>query len=144
MELKITIEAEGIDPVVVKVDIPIEKTTEYNTNQNSCATAWFDSNCSRWTDNAFINKVFLRCQQSYCDEKLRHNGYLFLNEVFDCLGLPRTAYGQKAGWVFLADFGITDFVNFGIISERNQGFNDGVKRDAFLEFNVRDDILKYL
>ena len=118
MELKITIEAEGIDPVVAKVDIPIEKTAEDNTNQNSCATAWFDSNCSRWTDNAFINKVFLRCQQSYCDEKLRHNGYLFLNEVFDCLGLPRTAYGQKAGWVFLADSGITDFVNFG--SFRNE------------------------
>lgn len=144
MELKITIEVEGIDPVVVKVDIPIEKMTEDKTSQNSCATAWFDSNCLGWTENAYMNKVFLRCQQSYCDEKLRCNGYLFLNDVFDCLGLPRTAYGQKAGWVYRFKSGIMDFVNFGIDSERNKDFNDGVECDVFLEFNVRDDILKYL
>lgn len=144
MELKITIEVEGIDPVVAKVDIPIEKMAEDKTNQNSCATAWFDSNCSGWTENAHMNKVFLRCQQSYCDEKLRCNGYLFLNNVFDCLGLPRTAYGRKAGWVYRFGSGIMDFVNFGIDSERNKDFNDGVECDVFLEFNVRDDILKYL
>lgn len=144
MELKITIEAEGINPVVFKVDIPIEKSVENKIDKHDCVTRWFDSNSLGWIQNADLNKAFLEQQESFCDYKLRSKGYLFLNEAYDCLGLSRTAYGQKAGWVYQSDSDIKDIVSFGINSDRNKDFNEGIECDAFLEFNVRDDILKYL
>ena len=143
MELKIAIEVEGIKPVVVKVDIPIEKSAESKVDKRDVIIR-FDSSCLGWTRNAGMNKIFITQQEMFCNEKLRCKGYLFLNEVFDCLGLPRTAYGQTAGWVYQCDSDIRDVVSFGINSDRNKSFNKGVERDAFLEFNVRDDILKYL
>ena len=56
-----------------------------------------------WTKNPELNKVFLIQQQNHANDRLRLNGVLFLNEVYDMLGVPRTAYGQIAGWVYTED-----------------------------------------
>ena len=70
----------------------------------------FDSSSSCWSDRNEYNQVFLRSQQNYANDLLRARGHVFLNEICDMLGLPRTRLGVVLGWTspgyidFVADF----------------------------------------
>ena len=101
-----------------------------------------------WTKNAELNKVFLLQQQNYANDKLRLNGVLTLNEVYDMIGAPRTAYGQLAGWVYTEDSSVGDnFVDFGIFdinSEKKCDFINGIERSIILDFNCIGNILDYI
>ena len=74
--------------------------------------------------------------------KLKKQGYPFLNEVYDMLGLPRTRAGQCVGWVRDEDH--RGYVDFGIFDRVNADFINGKNTIALLDFNVDGDILKYL
>ena len=101
-----------------------------------------------WTKNAELNKVFLLQQQNYANDKLRLNGVLTLNEVYDMIGAPRTAYGQLAGWVYTEDSSVGDnFVDFGIFdinSEKKCDFINGIERSIILDFNCIGNVLDYI
>ena len=103
---------------------------------------------SGWTRNAELNKVFLIQQQNYANDKLRLNGILTLNEVYDMIGAPRTAYGQIAGWVYTEDGSIGDnFVDFGIFDVNNEkacDFVNGYEKSIILDFNCIGNILEYM
>ena len=103
---------------------------------------------SGWTRNAELNKVFLIQQQNYANDKLRLNGILTLNEVYDMIGAPRTAYGQIAGWVYTEDSSIGDnFVDFGIFDVNNEkacDFVNGYEKSIILDFNCIGNILEYM
>ena len=103
---------------------------------------------SGWTRNAELNKVFLIQQQNYANDKLRLNGVLTLNEVYDMIGAPRTAYGQIAGWVYTEDGTIGDnFVDFGIFDVNNEkacDFVNGYEKSIILDFNCIGNILEYI
>lgn len=144
MELKITIEAEGIEPVIVKGDVPVENGLARGATEPSCYAKLFDSKCHGWTMNPYHNVTFLELQQNYTNELLRSRGVLFLNEVYDMLGIPRTAAGQRAGWIFMPDYDVTDYVDFSIRSAWNTEALKGNDDSVMLDFNVRDNILKYL
>lgn len=72
----------------------------------------FDSSCLPWTKDRASNIAFLSIQEEYCNDRLKYVGHLFLNEVYDTLGLPRTKIGQVAGWIY--DGESNDQVDFGI------------------------------
>ena len=103
---------------------------------------------SGWTRNAELNKVFLIQQQNWANDKLRLNGILTLNEVYDMIGAPRTAYGQVAGWVYTEDSSIGDnFVDFGIFDVNNEkacDFVNGYEKSIILDFNCIGNILEYM
>ena len=103
---------------------------------------------SGWTRNAELNKVFLIQQQNYANDKLKLNGILTLNEVYDMIGAPRTAYGQVAGWVYTEDSSIGDnFVDFGIFDVNNEkacDFVNGYEKSIILDFNCIGNILEYM
>ena len=103
---------------------------------------------SGWTRNAELNKVFLIQQQNYANDKLRLNGILTLNEVYDMIGAPRTAYGQIAGWVYTEDSSVGDnFVDFGIFDVNNEkacDFVNGYEKSIILDFNCIGNILEYM
>lgn len=103
---------------------------------------------SGWTRNAELNKVFLIQQQNWANDKLRLNGVLTLNEVYDMIGAPRTAYGQIAGWVYTEDSSIGDnFVDFGIFDVNNEkacDFVNGYEKSIILDFNCIGNILEYM
>lgn len=103
---------------------------------------------SGWTRNAELNKVFLIQQQNYANDKLKLNGVLTLNEVYDMIGAPRTAYGQIAGWVYTDDSSIGDnFVDFGIFDVNNEkacDFVNGYEKSIILDFNCIGNILEYI
>ena len=88
--------------------------------------------------------MFLKAQQQYANDLLKAKGRLFLNEVYDMLGLERTKAGQVVGWVYNPENPTGDnFVDFGIYDmskERVRAFVNGYEPSILLDFNVDGDI----
>lgn len=97
----------------------------------------FDENSTSWNQNPDYNMVFLKAQQQFATNRLRANGHLFLNEVYDALGLDRTPAGAVTGW--LVDEG-DDYVDFGIFNNEMKpehlAFFTGREDSIWLDFNV--------
>lgn len=97
---------------------------------------FFDESCPDWNKEASYNFHFLKCQQSYMNDKLHANGHVFLNEVYDSIGVPRTPEGQLVGWVLGKG---DDFIDFGLFDREKQQVRDfvnGYERSILLDFNV--------
>ena len=58
----------------------------------------FDHNNPNWTGTVEYNMLFVKQALNFSNEKLAARGYLFLNEVLEVLGLPKTREGQLVGW----------------------------------------------
>ncbi len=108
----------------------------------------FDETASGWVRDAERNKFFLMRQQEYANERLKAKGHMFLNEVLDMLGIPRTRAGQTVGWIYDEKNPIGDnYIDFGILNihcEANRNFMNGLEKSIWLNFNVDGDILSNL
>lgn len=103
-------------------------------NAKSMYARCFDEFNPNWTKDPELNRVFLQCQQNFANERLRARGYLFLNEVYNSLGMDISKAGQSVGWVINGDG--DNFVDFGIFEAHNAGFMNGQERSVWLDFNV--------
>lgn len=150
-ELRHNIKAQKIDKVVVDENGKEKKVKETiqvaETPDNSDYAKFFDSSCKAWEENAEYNLMFLKAQQQYANDKLRANGYLFLNDVYDMLGIPRTKAGQVVGWKYdpkNQDHNGDDYVDFGLYDlykEKTREFVNGYEEVILLDFNVDGPIL---
>lgn len=98
---------------------------------------FFDEYSTQWQKSAETNLYFLRLQQNHANDMLRARGHVFLNEVYDMLGLPRTKEGSIYGWVMNGDG--TTVVDFGIYNIENpagRAFVNGYEKAILLDFNV--------
>ena len=84
------------------------------------------------------NIRFLNCTQAYAQQKLELQGYLFLNDVYEMLGIPKTKAGQVVGWIFdPEDDRIDSRIDFGIFEPRNHRTINGYEEECILlDFNV--------
>ena len=152
-ELRFGIKAKEVEETVVDEngnETTVTKTVETidpNTAHSLYSVVWCEGS-NGWTKNAELNKVFLIQQQNYANDTLKMNGILTLNEVYDMVGAPRTAYGQIAGWVWTEDSTIGDnFVDFGIFDIHNEKACDFVnlrEKSIVLDFNCIGNILEYI
>ena len=152
-ELRFGIKAKEVEETVVDKDgneTTVAKTVEVvdpNTAHSLYSIVFCEGNTG-WTRNAELNKVFLIQQQNWANDKLKMNGVLTLNEVYDMVGAPRTAYGQIAGWVWTEDGTIGDnFVDFGLFDVNNEkacDFINGREKSIILDFNCIGNILEYI
>ena len=152
-ELRFGIKAKEVEEKVVDEkgkETTVTKTVEVvdpNAIHSIYSVVFCEGN-SGWTRNAELNKVFLIQQQNYANDKLKLNGVLTLNEVYDMIGAPRTAYGQIAGGVYTDDSSIGDnFVDFGIFDVNNEkacDFVNGYEKSIILDFNCIGNILEYI
>ncbi len=112
-----------------------KETEEKNVPDDISAYArFFDCDCAGWTKNSEKNMWFLKHNQDYANERLRCEGHLFLNDVYDMLGLPRTAAGMTVGWIYKNEI---SHVDFGIYKfKKNKEFINGYTPDVLLDFNV--------
>lgn len=119
-------------------------------NEISDYAKFFDEGCNGWTKDPEANLLFLKKQQTYANNRLKANGYLFLNEVYEMLGIPRTKAGQVVGWIYdeknpvgdnYVDFGIYDTNKNTNWANANKDFVNGYERSILLDFNVDGDIL---
>ncbi len=96
-----------------------------------------------WDPNKEYNLLFLKAQQSYANDLLKAKGRLFLNEVYEMLGLPQSKAGQIVGWVYDEECPTGDnYVDFGIYAS-NQNYSDFLYSDneaILLDFNVDGNI----
>ena len=119
-------------------------------NEVSDYAKFFDEGCNGWTKDPEANLLFLKKQQTYANNRLKANGYLFLNEVYEMLGIPRTKAGQVVGWIYdeknpvgdnYVDFGIYDTNKNSNWANANKDFVNGYERSILLDFNVDGNIL---
>lgn len=124
----------------VKTTVPIADPEAYSTYARC-----FDENSSLWTKDSERNLLVIRQQERYANDILKSRGYLFLNEVYDMLDIPRSRAGQAVGWVYDENNDVGDnYVDFGIYSinrESNRRFVNGYERAIWLDFNVDGPIL---
>lgn len=151
MKINVTIE---IDDEELKKLFNLKSEEEYpdnridKTENFSQYAKIFDDSCIGWTKDPECNMHFLKDLQTYCNSLLKSRGHLFLNEVYDILGIPRTTAGAVVGWVYDEKKPIGDnFVDFGLFGmndDRNYDFINGYKSTAILDFNVDGNILNYI
>lgn len=149
-ELKYNIKAKEVEEVVKDEETGEEKIVKKTVsvadpNLYSDYARFFDDGCTGWTKDPEYNLMFLKDQQRYANDLLQSKGHLFLNEVYDMLGIPRTKAGQAVGWIYdevhpvgdnFVDFGLTDIHN-----ARVRDFVNGYERTILLDFNVDGSIL---
>lgn len=148
-ELRYNIKAKILD-VISKDENGNEVKTEKEVkvgdpNVYSDYARFFDESCEGWEKDGEYNLYFLKAREAYANDLLRSRGYLFLNEVYDMLGIPRTRAGQIVGWVYDEDNPLGDnYVDFGIYDinrEKAIDFVNGYERVILLDFNVDGNIL---
>ena len=95
--------------------------------------------------NPEYNLMFLRRQQDWANELLKSRGYVYLNEVYDMLCIPRTQAGQAVGWIYDKNNKHDNYVDFGIYSgsEGSRAFVNGYEKAILLDFNVDGPIFPY-
>lgn len=111
----------------------------------SCYARFFNSSCPAWANDSEYNMIYLKQIEKQANYMLKARGYLFLNDVYEMLGLPRSKAGQVVGWIYSEKNPIGDnHVDFDIYADANQDFVNGLTPDAILDFNVDGCILDVL
>lgn len=141
-ELKYGIKAKKFEEIEVDPETGKEKKVKKTVmvadpNLQSDYAVYFDSKSRNYETNPDYNRMFLKAQQAFANDKLQTRGHLFLNEVLDDLDLPRTPAGQIVGWT---KDGPDGYVNFRIV-EVERETKDGRHEPALLlDFNVEGNI----
>jgi hypothetical protein len=136
-----------------QVQITDEETGKKKTITRASSTGhspyarFFDPTSADWNSDPELNFFFLKCQQNYLNDMLRVRGHVFLNEVYDRLGLPRSKAGAVVGWVMSNDGTTDNYIDFGIFDDQNnhmvREFVNGREGSILLDFNV-DGVIYHL
>lgn len=136
---EIVTDEEGNETVVKSTANTVDPT------QMSPYSICFDETCGGWSKSAEDNKFFLLKQQNWANERLKSQGHLFLNEVYEMLGAQITKAGQIVGWIYDENNpDLDNYVDFGIFElhdEQKRNFVNGLERSIWLDFNVDGNIL---
>lgn len=128
-----------------------QKTTELVKVQSKDPLApyhkLFDEATSRYYEKDIdMMKFFLYGQERLANERLSQDGFLFLNDVLDALGLEKTQAGQVVGWRYdhkegeSGDGHVSFGLNFDLLYSENPQCDAAVEMD----FNVDGPIIDTL
>ena len=155
-ELRYNIKAQEIEETVTDgkgKEKQVKKTADvaeagWDPSKYSPYAKIFDESHPDWRKDAEQNLYYLKALQAQATDKLRSQGNLFLNEVYDMLGFKRTQAGAAVGWIYDPRHPIgDDFVDFGMYEVRREkavDFVNGYERSFILDFNVVGDITSLL
>lgn len=145
-ELLYNIKAKEITETVLNEDgseTEVTKTVEVvgdDAVQYSQYAKFFDDGCTGWTKDPETNMVFLLQTQAMWNDELKRKGYVFINDVYESLGIPRTSAGQLVGWIYdPANPDGDNYIDFGIwdtTKPKVRDFVNGYERTILLDFNV--------
>ena len=133
MELKIKVDG---------AEMSIEEAMSIGTDLGTSPYGFkFDENSASWDRSRDMNVFFLKFTQDYFNDLLKLRGYLFLNEVYDRLGIPRRAIGQCVGWIYDENNPNGDnFVDLDIFNERNNNDENVFILDPNVDGYILDKI----
>lgn len=148
-ELKYNIKSKEVEEKVVDEngeEKVVKKTVRVaDPNYYSEFARFFDDGCLGWTPDSEHNLWVLKQQEAWANQKLKEDGYLFLNDVYKELGIPKSKAGQVVGWIYENKDPDSDgFVDFGlsnIHNEKVRDFVNGYEKTILLDFNVDGPIL---
>lgn len=148
-ELRYNIKSKEVEEIVQNEDgtTTVEKKiVQVVDNPLASEYAVFFDACSpNWTKDPEWNKMFLLDQQRYANDLLKRKGHLFLNEVYDMIGVDRTRAGQVVGWIYDEKNPNGDnYVDFGIFNSSradNRRFVNGCEPVIIIDPNVDGEIL---
>lgn len=139
------VEEKILDDVVF-TDEPFEydKMAESVIPEYSPYARIIDETSSVWDPSDDITELNIHAQLNYMNDILRTRGYLFLSDVYDALGIPRTPASQVVGWLWKKGDG-DHYVSFGDIEGHRIKFWDDSRRrevaNYLLDFNVDGEIV---
>ncbi len=151
---KTTVDGKGKEKVVKEtVEVVSDNPADYSE-----FARFFDSDCKEWEDDPEYNMMFLKGMQARANDLLKVKGHLFLNEVYEMLGMQPSKAGQIVGWTYNKETGESrtidengepvgdGFVDFGIFESRraNRRFVNGYEPVILLDFNVEGNVLDLL
>ena len=148
-DLKYNLKAKEVKEQVVDEDgkkKTVKKTTSIvdPSDVGDFSRIFYEGNTG-WDPNPLYTLKFLKTQQEWANQRLRAQGFLFLNDVYDMLGFSKIPEGQVIGWIYDEKNPIGDnFVDFGIFDmnkEPNIRFVNGDERGIILDFNHDGNIL---
>lgn len=127
---------DGTEETITGIVLPGGKTP-------SMYARFFDETSTQWTRSADTNRMNLHNWQNWANDLLDARGYLFLNEVYNMLGLEVCKEGQAVGWVKNNPRGGDNYVDFGMFNiyrgmsdEPMRRFHNGYEKSILLDFNV--------
>jgi len=116
-----------------------EKQNKNPADEYGPFTKIFDESNPYHTKDPEQNRYFLSSQQNFANEKLREKGFLFLNDILEMLGFPKTRLGQIWGWTYDETCPISDnYIDFGLFNfdrEKIRDFHNGYEYSIILDFN---------
>lgn len=119
-----------------KIDVVDSLTSPYARYFDNKNDAFWCTSSNDGSGRAY-NEEFLRTQEQVANLKLRTQGYLFLNDVYESLGFEQTPEGQLVGWLDRTENG-DGYVSFNV-SKVSEGVNEN--DDIWLlDFNVDGQI----
>lgn len=145
-ELRYNIKAKKFEETVKDPETGKEKKVKNTVNianpdVNDYAR-FYDKECLNYEDNMDYNLMYLRSQQQYANDRLKADGFLFLSDVYEALGIKRTKMSQTVGWIYRPENPNGDnFVDFGILETNRETEDGGYEKVILMEFNVDGPIL---
>lgn len=129
-------------------DVPIVDDVKMSTEHPYAVI--FDHSNQNFSEDPGTNVFFLKIHQNMLNNKLRAQGYLFLNDVLKDMGFKPTNVGSLVGWIYRpADESRDNYVSFGLdtilsdnpdhdpaITEAKHAFLRNKDQDIWLDFNV--------
>lgn len=106
----------------------------------------FDGQNPNYRNDNDYNLYFLRQQQAFFNDKLIVDGFVYLNDVYEALGYPKTMAGQVVGWIYKKDVNNRgdNYIDFGINEVCTSDPDANVVDYGYLlDFNVDGEILTY-
>lgn len=152
---KTVVDADGKEHTEKVEEEYIDSYTNYQVYSK-----FFDESCEDpvpggsdgWTKDPDHNLWWLQSRMSILNQRLKTNGYLFLNDVYKELNMKETKAGAIAGWVYKcnpnepSEAEVT--IDFGLANIHNPGtraFVNGFSPNVLIDFNynhmLRSNIL---
>lgn len=120
--------------------------TRVGGGQSPYARLWGQETSNEWDPQPEYNLAKLRSVQEWGTIMVNSRGHLFLNEIFDQLGLSHTPAGAVCGWKSQKYGGRDGYVDFGVIGREGEDqvkfleFVTGREAHIWLDFNVDGEI----
>ena len=146
-ELRYNIKAKKIEEMIKDPESGKEKKSKTTVNVAAPTVddyaRFFDKTCRHYEENMNYNLMLLRSQQQLANDKLVADGFLFLSDVYDRLGITRTKMSQSVGWIYKPDGNSIgdNFVDFGVMVVKRETEDGGYEDAILMNFNVDGPIL---
>ena len=143
-QLRYNIKAEEIEETVTDEkgkEKKVKKNVEVADPNASGYAKYFTRSNPYWEEDSSYVEMFLRSQQNYANDKLKANGHLTLNDVYDMLGFHDSKAGMVVGWIYDLDHPNGDnYVEFDVKKVNLPNEQGGYEEAYAIDFNVDGNI----